>query len=121
MNTGLAQFLGVWTIQIPTIFSVFLIAKPRAAWRMLRGGQRKRKASSHNRQTRSLSTGKCNNLIHKLDRFNLNFFLAIVLQRKHQHFFNVGPRKEDIFFDHLQWSIFQSSYTIHITNCLLGL
>ena len=43
----------------------------------------------------------------------LTFFNETIMSWN--YFLNVGPSKEDIFFDNLLWSIFQSSLT-HITN-----
>ena len=43
-------------------------------------------------------------LVVYLNNYNLSFLSLF--------FLNVGPSKEDIFFDHLLWSIFQSS--LHI-------
>ena len=40
---------------------------------------------------------------------NLKHFKHVWLTFKDLFFENVGPPKEDIFFDHLLWSVFQSS------------
>ena len=39
----------------------------------------------------------------------MNALKIIKVIHPDQKYFNVGPPKEDIFFDHHQWSIFQSS------------